>query len=535
MHTDGETQKEHDFQHSSKPRPTSGLKSAGSNTFFPNSRQFTICGGTFNNYTKPAPRAAHNDFNFRRIPFGDLYLHHEIHENDSSRLVLSSQPRNMVRRLYSAKVSGGESKFTAAIYQGGSAEAEWRHDVSQYMTVRCGLSRFSERHGPSSKYSHPNILQIYGTARSKHLWATVFHDDLVPYRDFLSLYHRSPVLTVYIRGYLNTEFLLSFVRQLKFISTKLSTATFWLVNRSTGHLCTDLSSSNSWNIGIDLDSVSFLPEISVLDFPKYEKNIMDAMKLNEYYDICYLLLGTFRTGNISILKAVNLGSIISVSTSQRLDELVKIASFEPDWEYDFNAGGWCVGIGEPLGCITGSGWTWYELQHPLSVSSAEADGALISLEFSVSRQYAAAWFSKANHIFKQQNISSNFDDYALIYHVLFEVTISASESETSPGFLFLCPPEALRNGKSSFRWPEFPAYWSLDSSGSTPLCMREAEELGFPSIELETRIYSRSWDESVYIGLRRFHQAKGFDPDSAEVAQHLDLQAKSEMATQREI
>ncbi|KAK6987529.1 hypothetical protein R3P38DRAFT_331339 [Favolaschia claudopus] len=335
----------------------------------------------------------------------------------------------MVRRLYSAKVSGGESKFTVAIYQGDSAEEEWRSDVSQYMTVR-----------------HPNILQIYGTARSKHLWATVFHDDLIPYRDFLSPYQHSPVLTVYIRGYLNTEFLAAKIYLNKTFNRYFTCFDFsWLVNRSTGHLCTDLSSSNSWNIGIDLDSVSFLPEISVLDLPKYEKNIMDAMKLNEYYDICYLLLGTFRTGNISILKAVNLGSIISVSKSQRLDELVEIASFEPDWEYDFNAGGWCVGIGEPVGCITGSGWT--------CVSSTEADGAFISLEFAISRQYAAAWFSKANHIFNQQNISSNFDDYALIYHVLFEVTISASESETSPGFLFLCPPEALRNGTSSFGWP----------------------------------------------------------------------------------
>ncbi|KAJ7755486.1 hypothetical protein B0H16DRAFT_715739 [Mycena metata] len=31
----------------------------------------------------------------------------------------------------------------------------------------------------------------------------------------------------------------------------------------------------------------------------------------------------------------------------------------------------------------------------------------------------------------------------------------------------------------------------------------------------------RSWDASVYAGLRKFHRAKGFDPDSQDVARHL--------------
>ncbi|KAF7353337.1 hypothetical protein MSAN_01521900 [Mycena sanguinolenta] len=30
-----------------------------------------------------------------------------------------------------------------------------------------------------------------------------------------------------------------------------------------------------------------------------------------------------------------------------------------------------------------------------------------------------------------------------------------------------------------------------------------------------------SWDNSVYEGLRRFHQGKGFDPDSQDLARHL--------------
>jgi hypothetical protein len=52
--------------------------------------------------------------------------------------------------------------------------------------------------------------------------------------------------------------------------------------------------------------------------------------------------------------------------------------------------------------------------------------------------------------------------------------------------------------------------------------MEDATALGFPSILLSTNIEGWSWDASVYTGLRQFHQAKGFDPDSLDVARHLE-------------
>jgi hypothetical protein len=44
--------------------------------------------------------------------------------------------------------------------------------------------------------------------------------------------------------------------------------------------------------------------------------------------------------------------------------------------------------------------------------------------------------------------------------------------------------------------------------------------MGFPSIQLTFNVGGYSWDASVYAGLRQFHQAKGFDPDSQDIAQH---------------
>ncbi|KAJ7111861.1 hypothetical protein C8R44DRAFT_882906 [Mycena epipterygia] len=51
--------------------------------------------------------------------------------------------------------------------------------------------------------------------------------------------------------------------------------------------------------------------------------------------------------------------------------------------------------------------------------------------------------------------------------------------------------------------------------------MEEATQLGFPSIQWTTEIDAVYWDTSVYAGLRQFHQGKGFDPESQDVAVHL--------------
>ncbi|KAJ6582624.1 hypothetical protein DFH09DRAFT_912449, partial [Mycena vulgaris] len=65
------------------------------------------------------------------------------------------------------------------------------------------------------------------------------------------------------------------------------------------------------------------------------------------------------------------------------------------------------------------------------------------------------------------------------------------------------------------------AYWALDSLGLQRLSMKEGTGLGFPSVTFHTVIDAYSWDANVYAGLVQFHQAKGFDPDSQDVARHL--------------
>jgi hypothetical protein len=109
----------------------------------------------------------------------------------------------------------------------------------------------------------------------------------------------------------------------------------------------------------------------------------------------------------------------------------------------------------------------------------------------------------------------------LLDYVYFGLVILRTAEDPPPGFLFLCPANNFQTGPSSFRWPECATYWSLDPSGVERLSMDDATALGFSSISLSTKLHGRSWDSSVYAGLRQFHEAKGFDPDSQDVARHL--------------
>ncbi|KAJ7712139.1 hypothetical protein B0H16DRAFT_1703122 [Mycena metata] len=133
----------------------------------------------------------------------------------------------------------------------------------------------------------------------------------------------------------------------------------------------------------------------------------------------------------------------------------------------------------------------------------------------------AAWLAQANHIFSCLQITSSFEDYVFVNHVEFQITIGNTRDNTPLGYLFLCPGADFQTGSTAFRWPECPAYWSLNPSGLDRFSTEEATQLGFPSFQLATQVHGFSWDTSVYAGLRQFHQAQGFDPQSQDIARHL--------------
>jgi hypothetical protein len=109
-----------------------------------------------------------------------------------------------------------------------------------------------------------------------------------------------------------------------------------------------------------------------------------------------------------------------------------------------------------------------------------------------------------------------------IFGIYYYLKLSGLTDKLPSGYLFLCPLAELQSeDPTSFQFPDCRAYWSLDPSGVRRLTDEVAEDLGFPAIQLQMWVGSKSWDTSLYNGIRHFHEAKGFDPYSQEVAQQL--------------
>ncbi|KAJ7603188.1 hypothetical protein B0H17DRAFT_1222550 [Mycena rosella] len=132
------------------------------------------------------------------------------------------------------------------------------------------------------------------------------------------------------------------------------------------------------------------------------------------------------------------------------------------------------------------------------------------------------WLAQANYCFRHLQIASNYDDYVFVDRLTFRLVVSAAPKDPPQGYLFLWIGADLPEGTSTFSIPDYPAYWSLDATGAERLTTEEASELGFPGIKFTIQASGSSWDADVYVGLRIFHGAKGFDPYSQDVARHLD-------------
>ncbi|KAF7337255.1 hypothetical protein MSAN_02278000 [Mycena sanguinolenta] len=121
---------------------------------------------------------------FQIIRLGDIKLIKEFKEMRSS-VVGRQMPGASVRRVYMAKIQGRESgHMTVAMYEGDGAEKAWNQHLANYESIR-----------------HPNILQLYGLVSSKGLYAMVFHDELIPYRQFRRRFEHLPVLSTYAMAY----------------------------------------------------------------------------------------------------------------------------------------------------------------------------------------------------------------------------------------------------------------------------------------------------------------------------------------------
>ncbi|KAJ7664132.1 hypothetical protein B0H17DRAFT_1143791 [Mycena rosella] len=436
--------------------------------WFSNAHNLNISGGRFVKHIHHAVPAETPDF--RVIPVGDLDLRREIRLNSATRVVDCRQGR----RMHAARIYGSKSKMTVAIYEGDNAEENWREAVSQY-----------------SNFRHPNLVQLFGTARSPKIHAAVFHDELTPARQLVEeKYCDSSVSTVYFHHFLDVW---HYMIEAHGSGMSRESSTLW-IRPSTRTLCVELTPDYEYNA-----SGFAKPETThdfLLDASQVSK-IIASMSLQHYYSICEIEPSLSNTYWLRIPKhsAVTLGAVNCLS-GPNYEDSIEVA-FSPD----FRAGDW--------------GWN-------------DRDAG-ITLENHWTRLYgdlntatAAAWLSQAKHIFKALKITSNLEEYAIATDLHYGLKLNRSADIVPAGYLFLCSLEEFQSDEPNrYKHPDCAAYWSLDSSGAQRLGTEEAENLGFPSIESTMFVRIQAWDASVYEGLCQFHEGKGFDPCSQEIAREL--------------
>ncbi|KAJ7853438.1 hypothetical protein B0H13DRAFT_2580529 [Mycena leptocephala] len=450
---------------------------------FPGAHNFTISGGHFtSNFTQPTPSG------FRQIPLGDVDLRNEICLDDSGLVHIRKKPSS-ARRMYSAQIDGKASNMTVVLYQGNGAEEEWKRDF-----VQCARLR------------HPNFVQPYATVASCGLYATIFHDELVPFQKYMDE-PRSMLSTVHLYSYFEHES----SNAVDYCSSVFGEGMSWEVEEqsllwirhSTGHLCIEYSpASTSANGGYLRSSVEKILSAS------QESAMVASLSLEKYHEICWIYLKDSWIQTASPVP-IELGAVVFHPGAK---DKVKIAHI---LDTGFKSG---------LGRLPGF----------LLDAYAEMTVKVMDNEFNSSVAYhyeqvfelhdkpASNWLAQANHILSLPSLIGNCDDHALVIGVRYRLSCPSPSTIVPEGYLFVYPAELLRTADGTFiHPPEFSAYWSLDSVGNDRLPPTKASELGFPAIEWTRGVHYVSWDDRVYAGLSYFHAAKGFNPTSQDVARHM--------------
>ncbi|KAF7374297.1 hypothetical protein MSAN_00312900 [Mycena sanguinolenta] len=394
--------------------------------------------------------------------------------------------------MYSARVVGHSEPMTVALYEGDHAEEEWRRDLSRYSHLR-----------------HPHILQIYASASSSGIHAVVFHDELVLFSHFLDLFQYSTILKVYIMACMFADWKSACDYSASILSKHYMVCYYIIACR----LCVDFNTSEHdsddpykrlpW-LSEELPS---LKSILNLHDPPRESLVVASLGYHEWHSLCHFYLGFDIASLIWVRAEVKLGSIIC--WGGKFKDALEIA-FATD--ACITCSGWCGVEGVSGVCRGDSCTTRY--------NSRDVFGCTLYLTKGI-KTTAAPWLAQANYILNQLKIVSNHEDYKYIDNVWFCLDIGLPTQIPPDGYLFVCLPKDFETGPMSYQWPHHPAYWSLDPYGDNPLSHENASSLGFPPITLNTFVGASYWDETVYAGLRKFDECKGFNPESQDVAKKL--------------
>ncbi|KAJ7659550.1 hypothetical protein DFH06DRAFT_1194580 [Mycena polygramma] len=406
-------------------------------------------------------------------------------------------------------MDGRKSTMTVALYQGQNAEEVWRRELEQYAAFR-----------------HPNLVQVYAMATSGQLFATVFHDDLLPLDETLRVYRDSPISTAYLLGnfamdaYDAEDHLFDLTED-----TLLFNSTLW-IRGSTGRLCVQLAPTPDYpisNLLMHSLSADRLPQ-RPLATPSVEQEamIISALTLDQYHKICALYTGNDASVTTEAHAMVRVGAIqvVPISSAWCHPNSAVEAAYVVD--RILHDSGWNLQSDQypqRQRALMENGWTRFTFNEIRATENKCIDRTIRC------RSEKNYWLPQANHIFKRLHITSCYEEYVLVDSIAYKIYLSDMRDMDSPAYLFVCPLESLQSddsGRFDTR-PDCPAYWALDPLGVDRLTTDDATRLGFPEPNFIVHVVRISWDERVYAGLRQFHAGKGFDPESQDIARYVGV------------
>ncbi|KAF7330737.1 hypothetical protein MSAN_02446300 [Mycena sanguinolenta] len=268
------------------------------------------------------------------------------------------------------------------------------------------------------------------------------------------------------------------------------------IRPSTGELCLDLVQGGAatsfelpwWQVHIlRVENIS-------LDSPDSEDMIISSLREDQYHKLCSgYPIARSQWFQVSTEHLVGPG-IFTVDSQHRTCLRITEPLILPEEEL------YWVRYERVLGELMPNSWIRYDSRR---ISTLKFELQLLFSSYEIQK----AWLAQANHIFAELQERKHVEDYVCVDDIRFTLRClpMTNKSPIDPeGYLF--PVQHI--GVST--------HLVLLASSS-----KDARILGFPAIHIETVMAGRSWDQSVYKGLRRFHEGKELDPESREVASQL--------------
>ncbi|KAJ6464516.1 hypothetical protein C8R45DRAFT_501226 [Mycena sanguinolenta] len=238
-------------------------------------------------------------------------------------------------------------------------------------------------------------MQLYGLVSTNGLYAMVFHDELIPYAQFLRRFEHSPILRTYIIGYCTTEF----QEAANYISDVIHSIDFtslpvW-IKSATGGLCLDLAPGPSSGLLWRHAPVLRLENIK-LDAPDSEDVIISSLSEDRCHELCSCLaIARSQRFHVSTQHPVGLGIFRWDSqhgTCVRVTEPLVLPDGEHYWHnYE----------GTP-GELLPNSWIRYD-----SHQTPELDLRLSSGSYKLQK----VWLAQANYIFAEIQEEAHVQDY----------------------------------------------------------------------------------------------------------------------------